>query len=273
MRVKVAGKINLDLYVTGTKDGLHTLDSVMASVSVYDWVSVRKARRTTVIENGKVADTDCPAYRALKAFADTYGPVNVKIRIKKGIPFSSGMGGSSADSAAILACLCTLFNKPLDPMLALKAGSDTPFMLYGGIMRVQGVGEILTPLAYKKQYFLLAKQGHGLAAKDVYRRCDELGTAKGERHTDYSVANFDAFLADAKNELYDSVASLSNVDAVREMILRTNPEKVQLTGSGPAFFATYADKKALKNAYKSLKTLGLDAVKIIHTKKRGITLI
>ena len=273
MKVKVAGKINLDLYVTGTRDNLHTLDSVMTSVSVYDRVSVKRARRTVVYENGKVADLSCPAYRAINAFERRYGPVRVIVKIKKGIPFSSGMGGSSADSAAVLFCLGALYAKTVGPDLALLAGSDTPFMLYGGTLLVGGVGEKLKRLPHKRFKMLLVKHGESLNAKEVYARYDRLAKKSSGRTVPYSTTNFNEYLLSAQNDLYDAVAPATSISEVKSLIEQTNPLKVQLTGSGPAFFAIYPSNKDLRAAKKVLDTQGLELVKVIRTKRQGITLI
>ena len=270
MKVKVAGKLNLDLYVTGMRGGLHTLDSVMCSVSVYDKVSVKKSRRTAVYENGVLMDESAPAYRAIRAFESSYGPVSVTVRIKKGIPFSSGMGGSSADSAAVLFCLGALYHRVVDPYLALKAGSDTPFMLYGGFLRVEGVGEQLTALPYKRLKVLLVKHGSSLSAKDVYARFDEANKSPSKRVCAYTTDDFDAYLAGASNDLYPCVAHLDNVQSVMSALLATNPVKAQMTGSGPAVFAVYETDEELKRAYKKVKQLGFECIKILKTKRMGI---
>lgn len=273
MKVKVAGKINLDLYITGTRDKLHTLDSIMTSVSVYDRVSVKRSRHTVVYENGAVADMSCPAYRAINAFEQKYGPVKVTVKIKKGIPFSSGMGGSSADSAAVLFCLGALYGRTVDPKLALQAGSDTPFMLYGGTLAVGGVGEELRRLPHKRFKMLLVKHGQSLNAKDVYAKFDALNAPVKTRQAPYSTTNFYEYLKSAHNDLYDAVAPATTIDEVKALVESTNPIKVQLTGSGPALFAVYASGKDLRQAKKYLDTMGLELVKIIHTKRQGITLL
>lgn len=150
MRVKAYGKINLSLYITGLAEKMHTLDSVMSTVSVYDEVSVSESDKPYA----EIYGYDIPmesniAYRAAKYVYETTS-LALKVSIKKGIPIGGGMGGSSADGAAVLSCAERILKSkgiPFDTASAAATlGSDVYFMTQGGMCRVLGTGNILEPI-------------------------------------------------------------------------------------------------------------------------------
>ena len=93
MKAKAYAKLNLSLYITGARGGMHTLDSVMHSVDLGDVLTVEEADSVSVIMHG----ADCPeerntAYRAAIAVRDRYG-LSLRTEIEKRIPSGGGMGG------------------------------------------------------------------------------------------------------------------------------------------------------------------------------------
>lgn len=272
MKVKAAAKVNFDLYITGTDNGLHTLDSVMASVNLYDTVSVKRARHTTVTMDGVPQGQDNTVFRAINAFQKRFKRVNVRVDIKKGIPISSGLGGSSADSAAVLYLLAKLYGGIVTPDLALMAGSDVPFMCYGGIMHVSGKGEKLRMLPFKRVNMLLVKGCDGASARDSYARYDEMTSEAKSREVPYSRENFEEYISSSHNALYEPVAAISDVAVVKQMIEQTNPSFCAMSGSGSTFFAIYKTRKERSEAKKKLLALGVPFVKKAHTIRSSLHL-
>lgn len=140
-------KLNLSLDVTGKRpDGYHELDGVMQSISLSDTVEVERADDITtsfdVPDVDPVANT---AYAAARAFFDRTGIAGgAAIRIQKRIPRMSGLGGASANAAAVLIGLNRLYDAHLDAQtlaeLGVRLGADVPFALTGGTARARGVG-------------------------------------------------------------------------------------------------------------------------------------
>jgi 4-diphosphocytidyl-2-C-methyl-D-erythritol kinase len=90
-----------------------------------------------------------------------------RVHLTKRIPLGGGLGGGSADAAAVLRWAgCA------DPSVAVRLGSDVPFCLVGGRARVQGVGERVTPLAFEAREFLLLLPPFGVETARVYRAWD-----------------------------------------------------------------------------------------------------
>ena len=154
--LEARAKLNLTLHVTGRRaDGYHTLDGLTAFCTLADRVRVMPAtgRDRVIIDGpfaGRITGTDL-AERTLHAFRARFGPLPpVEIRITKRIPVAAGLGGGSADAAAVLGALGTLCPEPPDRdavrALALELGADVPACLDGVPVRVRGIGECLAPV-------------------------------------------------------------------------------------------------------------------------------
>ncbi|MCM1195408.1 MAG: 4-(cytidine 5'-diphospho)-2-C-methyl-D-erythritol kinase, partial [Firmicutes bacterium] len=146
MKVKSYAKLNLTLNVSGVKNGFHDIDSLVTSVDIYDVVNVdtRNDGRINVEKLKGIRNERNAAYKAADAFIRRFGSFGVDVVIDKGIPFGAGMGGSSADAAAVIYCMCKLFdieeNSDEVQNICAEVGSDVSFMLRGGFGRMRGKG-------------------------------------------------------------------------------------------------------------------------------------
>jgi 4-diphosphocytidyl-2-C-methyl-D-erythritol kinase len=169
--VDALAKLTLSLHVTGTRaDGFHELDAVLVSIDEpRDTLTIRAAARTTLTVDGPFAtgvpvdDTNL-AWRAADACGAT-----VAIGLHKGIPSGAGLGGGSADAAAVLVALGG------DAALAPALGADVAFCMNGGRARVRGIGDIVEPVEPQPLAIVVATPPFGCATADVYRAWDELG--------------------------------------------------------------------------------------------------
>jgi 4-diphosphocytidyl-2-C-methyl-D-erythritol kinase len=196
--VRVPGKINLYLAVGDRQDdGYHDLTTVFHAVSLVDEVTVRSADVLSLEIKGEGAD-QLPldhrnlAWQAAELMADHVGLApDVAIAIDKSIPVAGGMGGGSADAAAVLVAINSLWELGVPRrdlhMLAAKLGSDVPFALHGGTALGTGRGEELaTVLARNTFHWVLAFAEGGLSTTAVFRELDRLrlgekGTRPGKR--------------------------------------------------------------------------------------------
>lgn len=147
-------KVNLFLHVTGRRDdGYHFLDSLVVFAGVGDSIAANAADTLSLRIGGKfgpalAADDDNLVLRAARALRDEYAPgMGADILLEKNLPVASGIGGGSADAAATLRALCTLWGVTPDApgmaKLALSLGADVPVCLAGRTQRMQGIGETL----------------------------------------------------------------------------------------------------------------------------------
>ena len=184
--VRVPGKVNLHLAVGDRReDGYHELTTVFQAVSLLDEVTVRNADVLSLELVGEGADklpTDEHnlAWQAAERLAEHVGRApDVSIMIDKSIPVAGGMAGGSADAAAVLVAMNSLWELALPRrdlrMLAAKLGSDVPFALHGGTALGTGRGEELaTVLSRNIFHWVLAFADSGLATPTVFAELDRL---------------------------------------------------------------------------------------------------
>lgn len=184
--VRAPGKINLHLSVGDLLDsGYHDLTTVFHAVSLVDEVTVRSADLLSLTISGEGAD-QLPvdernlAWQAAVLMAEHVGrSPDVAISIEKSIPVAGGMGGGSADAAAVLVALNSLWELGVPRRdlhtLAAKLGSDVPFALHGGTALGTGRGEELaTVLARSTFHWVLAFAEGGLSTPKVFGELDRL---------------------------------------------------------------------------------------------------
>jgi 4-diphosphocytidyl-2-C-methyl-D-erythritol kinase len=184
--VRVPGKVNLHLAVGDRRDdGYHDLTTVFHAVSLVDEVTVRNADVLSLELVGEGADqlpTDERnlAWQAAELMAEHVGRApDVSILIDKSIPVAGGMAGGSADAAAVLVAVNSLWelNVPRRDLrgLAARLGSDVPFALHGGTALGTGRGEELaTVLSRNTFHWVLAFAESGLLTGAVFAELDRL---------------------------------------------------------------------------------------------------
>ncbi len=161
---------------------MHVLDSVMTTVDVFDTVTVTERTDDKI----SVSFVNCPdidtvnntAYKAADLVMQSADIRGVDIVIDKGIPIGAGLGGSSADGAAVLRALDCFYRLPALGVdmraIALKVGSDVPFMLTGGMARVGGLGEELFFMENKLKLFAVGLMASPVSTFEAYKKFDEL---------------------------------------------------------------------------------------------------
>jgi 4-diphosphocytidyl-2-C-methyl-D-erythritol kinase len=162
-------KLTWSLEITGRRgDGLHLLRSEMSTIALHDVLLVDDtADYLHVLSNFAtpiVADETNLVARALRLVNRRAG-----VRIEKAIPVGGGLGGGSADAAAILR-----WAGGVDAQRALTLGSDVPFCQVGGRALVEGVGERVNPLAYERRDVTLFVPDFGVSSADSYAAYDQL---------------------------------------------------------------------------------------------------
>jgi len=188
--VRVPGKVNLYLEVGDRRDdGYHELTTVFHAVSLLDEITVRNADVLSLELAGEGVDT-LPAdernlaWRAAEVLAEHVGRApDVAILVEKSIPVAGGMAGGSADAAAVLVAMNTLWELGVPRrdlhVLAAQLGSDVPFALHGGTALGTGRGEELaTVLARNTFHWVLAFAEGGLSTPAVFAEIDRLRAAE-----------------------------------------------------------------------------------------------
>jgi len=186
VRTRAPGKINVFLSVGRLlPDGYHDVATAYQAVSLYEDVLAETADDFSVRFTGPIDTSGLPvdetnlALRAARMVADAGGHRGgVRLTIEKQVPVAGGMGGGSADAAATLLAVDTLWGTNLgrDELLRLAAdlGADVPFALTGGTAIGTGRGDELSPALAKGQFeWVLVLSDYGLSTPAVYRALDE----------------------------------------------------------------------------------------------------
>lgn len=161
-------KLTLSLRVTGRRhDGFHLLDAEMVTVDLADELEFGDGDGLELLPGlgaGAIDDTNL-VRRALAAVGRA-----AHVRLRKRIPAGAGLGGGSADAAAVLR-----WAGVADPGVAASLGADVAFCVVGGRARVTGIGEVVDPLAFEDRAFTLLMPPLEVSTPAVYRAWDDMG--------------------------------------------------------------------------------------------------
>jgi 4-diphosphocytidyl-2-C-methyl-D-erythritol kinase len=252
MLVHAPAKLNLGLYLGKPReDGLHELCSLFEPLALADLLRITEAERDEVICSG--VEGDNLADRALRALRERgWDAPPLRIEIEKRTPVAAGLGGGSADAAAVLRLAAEGFwsqgnQNPSVDLLAIAAelGADVPSQLRPALALVRGAGERVEPLPAPAEHaVLLLPSGGGLSTKDVFDEADRLGLGRDEAELD-EIADKLRVAAGAGaspvsyvdlliNDLEPAAVSLRpDIGDALETLRRTGAPAVFLSGSGP----------------------------------------
>lgn len=270
--VAAHAKINLSLDILGRRpDGYHELDTVFQRLALHDTIVLWPWADGTLVECDR---RDLPAgpanlaYRAAEILRREYGRApGVRLRIRKRIPVAAGLGGGSADAAAVLRALPEFWRLPAPDdarlhALARELGADVPFCLAGVTARARGVGDVLERLpGFTGVDVLLVKPAERLLTERVYREYD-LGADTRRVPMDEvvrAVAQKDlrALGRSAGNALEEAAARL--VPAVGEIgrcLREAGAAVVLMSGSGPTVFGLHEEEGWARRAAERLSRPG-----------------
>ena len=141
-KAKSFAKINLGLEILNKRnDGFHSIKTIMTKISLFDEIDIRKSSKNSVIQAG-IEEEKNLVTKILNFMQEKYFDEKLEINIKKNIPYSSGLGGGSSNSASVIKGLNEYLRLNLDSKemfdIALKFGSDIPFFLSSSSAMVQG---------------------------------------------------------------------------------------------------------------------------------------
>ena len=265
LTITANAKINLTLGITGKReDGYHLIDTVMQSVSLYDKVMIIPWKSIVVkCSNKGLGGKDNIAYKAANLFFEQTGiEKGALIYIKKNIPEAAGMGGGSADAAAVLRGLNSLYktnlsNEILEEM-AISLGADVPFFIKGGTQRAEGIGEVLSEIKpLRNVWFVLVKEDKKPSTAEMYKKLDSKEYRLPDTENAIKAIEEKDFKALSKC-LENSFSSVWQESKTKEKLEGLGANAVSLSGSGPTWFAMFEEKPEARMLYKKLKKQGVN---------------
>ncbi|MER2150952.1 MAG: 4-(cytidine 5'-diphospho)-2-C-methyl-D-erythritol kinase [Candidatus Limivicinus sp.] len=269
VREAAYAKLNLTLDVAGKRDdGYHEMLMVMQTVSLSDSIELKKTDDTDIRAtcNFRYVPTDGRnlAVRAAEHFCLAHGipEEGIRIRIEKNIPVGAGMAGGSADAAAVLRGMNSLFETGMNrkelERLAEEIGSDVAFCVAGGTALARGRGEILEDLDPMPDcHIVICKPGFSISTPELFRKLDRVNL---RRHPD--TAGMQAAIA--SGDLRECAMRMYNVfEEVPDHRMRTVAEikstmrdfgalGAVMTGTGSAVFGVWQDEETAEKCAAEL---------------------
>lgn len=274
LMTKAYAKINLGLNIVNkdSNDNYHNLDMVMVPIELHDRIEIETLPLgvdTLITSDDRELPTDETniVAKVEKALKEKMNYNNkFRIHIHKIIPVGAGLGGGSADGAAVLLGINKLLKLKLsiDELceIAEPIGSDIPFCIRNIASRVEGKGNEITPIKIKKPLeCLILFPKKSLSTKDVYQKYDQVGSS--------TTADIEGIISCLENddleglnkamgnELFDAAASIyPKMNDLVKIMKNEGLDNVMMSGSGSAIFALSHDKKLLKKAFANLSSKG-----------------
>jgi 4-diphosphocytidyl-2-C-methyl-D-erythritol kinase len=281
MLVHAPAKLNLGLYLGRARpDGLHELCSLFEPLALADLLRIEEAERDEVVCPG--VEGENLAARALAALRERgWDAPPLRIEIEKRTPVAAGLGGGSADAAAVLRLAAPDRVRSNDriparsanssvgvvadlPAIAAELGADVPSQLRPALALVRGVGERVEPLPAPTEHAaLLLPGGGGLSTKDVFDEADRLGLGREEAELDRIASELRAaagagasplaYVDLLVNDLEPAAISLRpDIGDALDALRSTGAPAVFLSGSGPTAVALFPTIAGAERAASNL---------------------
>jgi len=265
MEIKAYAKLNLSLEVLERRlDGYHNLHSVFQFVSLCDNITLEKSDADSFWCSDESLNNEsnlAVKARDLLRREVSFGPVS--IRLEKHIPTMSGMGGGSADCAAVLKGLNELFELHLSREklleLGVQLGADVPACIVGGTLLAEGIGEKITPIQQPEPlWFNVIKPDAAFSTGEMYARLNRGTTPIQPRSiTPLVEAITRGETMGVGSNLFNSFEAVAEpkepILQARVALLQTGALGVCMTGSGSAVFGVYSNQETARLGYDTLK--------------------
>ena len=266
--IKAYAKINIALNILNRReDGYHDLDMVMIPIDLHDIIELERlphGYESYLTSDDQDLPTDESNFSHV-AFTKMKSEFNIDknymITIHKRIPMNAGLGGGSADAAAVInGTLKSLKLKADEERLveiAKSIGADVPFCLFNKPARCRGIGEKMEFFSLKKKYHvLLIKPREGVSTAEAYKTYDHLGTKPEHSNIEAlmeALQNDDeeVIAREMKNSLQDAtVILLPIVQEVVDTLKNDGFNMTLMSGSGSTVFTMHKSRSKLINEAK-----------------------
>ena len=270
VRLRAFAKINYALEVRGVRpDRYHKISTVMQNISLADEVEIERAERGfELVVEPEDAEIGPPeentVYKAWARIGDRVGDaLPVRVRLGKKIPAGAGLGGGSADAAAMLVGLNEIFGLGLGEAelrdVGLRVGADVPFCLAGGTALGEGIGEVLSSLpAPPPHHLVVAKPAAGAETARIYGTYDERPVGGNSSIAPVVEALWAGDSGALARSLGNDLAPVTEglvpeVRALEEALLRAGALGAAMSGTGTAVFGVFVSEVEARAAADGLR--------------------
>ena len=287
MRWLAHAKINWTLDITGLRaDGYHLMDMLMQPIALADVITIEPAEKLTLCVSGTPAvpaDQRNLALRAALALRRASGDTSgAAISLEKHIPSGAGLGGGSADAAAVLYGLNLLWDLrwPLERLceIGLELGADIPFCLTGALSRVRGIGERVLPLGDGLRLpCVIVQPCEALSTGEVFRLFDSAQDITRPQTDAVQAALTSGRLRDVPRRPGNVLEAVSiplrpQIAEAIDALLAAGASVAQMSGSGSAVFGIFAGEQPAEKAAATLRARW-PVCHLTHTQTASVTLL
>lgn len=275
LRTTAHAKLNLMLDVIGKRpDGYHDLEMVMQEITLGDDLTLTLGTGKTwsvVSESGEIPCDDTNlAIKAARLFfeASSLDCGGLTVEIRKHTPVCAGMGGGSADGAAVLRLLYEYYNRPISEKklyeIAEQVGSDVPFALFGGTALAREKGQILRPVAPMPEcYIVICKPPFPVSTPALFRAIDAEEISERPDTAAMLQALENGSITDVASMLKNVFTPViarehTEICEIRETMSLCGAAGTEMTGSGPTVYGIFTDKFSAEKAFECLRSKYID---------------
>jgi len=288
LTLKANSKINLVLDITGIKkNGYHSLFTIMQSISLGDVITVEKTNGDSITvscdTDGVPTDKSNIVYKCAEKFfeyADIKENKGIHIHIEKHTPFCAGMGGGSADGAAVLVALNKIYNTGYSEKIlcriGVKVGADIPFCIVGGTALALDTGAIVAPLPDLENYHIVVvKPIDGVSTKEAYAAVDSLENMKHPKNLEmleyFADGDFKNGLKLCSNVFEQALEVNGRVD-IKDIFNKNAAVASCMTGSGSAVYGIFEKSENAKKSIQQLENK-FQNIYLCTPEKNGVEII
>jgi len=253
-------KVNIGLAFLGQReDGYHNISTIFQELSFGDSIHIEKINLGCQIFTNvdwvpsDESNTCFKAYKELKKKFPNCG--GVSIQLNKKVPIGSGLGGGSANAAAVLKGINKLYNlgasiKQLEE-IGFKIGADVPFFIKGKTQHGEGIGNVLTPISNTvKGSYLLIIPDISISTEWAY------SSIKNQLNYEDNSAKFSSFLSGEYSSLkiFENdferivIPAYPEIGAIKKNLLKFGARFASLSGSGSTVYGIFDEEASIKEA-------------------------
>ncbi len=251
-------KVNLALHVTGVReDGYHTLDSIIFFTDISDRLFIKKRGKNGLSFTGEFSKTISvkknTILQVLKLFQHELTD-RFSINLEKNLPIGAGLGGGSADAAAVIRFLVNYYTIPMPSLKSIsKIGADIPACIASVASRVEGIGEIVKPINITSidVWIVLVNPRIFVSTSSIFQELTQKRNKPLSPFSDFN--NTDRFIDYLKSQRNDLQAIAVNKWPEISYVLNTIQETQgvllsRMSGSGSTCFGLYKSQEIAKKA-------------------------
>lgn len=260
-KAKSFAKINLGLEILNKRnDGFHSIKTIMTKISLFDEIDIRKSSKNSVIQDG-IDEENNLVTKILNFMQDKYFDEKLEINIRKNIPYSSGLGGGSSNSASVIKGLNQFLKLNLDSKemfdIALKFGSDIPFFLSSSSAMVQGRGEVIRFIEKPNiNYLLLICPNINLENKTrkVFNNLENFTNGETQEKLLNKIKSNIKITESLFNGLEKSAFLVfDELSEIKDILSELSLPNISMSGAGPSFFSIIDNENQGMNYLEKVK--------------------